>query len=225
MTKTTLHPITKQLRRSFCTNHNDKMEGMQSISTSPLTNRHCVERMQSGNLVCAHCFSKKANDRFPALAEKLKRNSALWGDTLYSTEYMPKITVEKFRLEAFGDLFSVTQARNYLTLCRANPSVHFALWTKNPFILWDALEADGFDKPKNLVVVYSSPVLNHPADNMLKLYIMPNGRPMIDKVFTVYTPDYIKANTVKINCGARNCKACGRCYTKRTGAFVNEKLK
>ena len=50
-----------------------------------------------------------------------------------------------------------------------------------------------------------------------------NGYEFIDKVFTVY--DDANAGGVNINCGARDCATCGRCYLKNDTVFINEKLK
>jgi hypothetical protein len=47
----------------------------------------------------------------------------------------------------------------------------------------------------------------------------------VDKVFTVYDPAYIEAESIEINCGARNCFDCGLCYEKNGVEVINEKLK
>jgi hypothetical protein len=52
-----------------------------------------------------------------------------------------------------------------------------------------------------------------------------NPFPFVDKVFTVYDPDFIEAENIDINCGARNCFDCGLCYEKNGVAVINEKLK
>ena len=43
----------------------------------------------------------------------------------------------------------------------------------------------------------------------------------VDKVFTVYAD----CEGVEINCGARNCFECHKCYTKNKTEYINEKLK
>lgn len=217
--------ITADLLKSMCFNHTGKMTGMASVSTACTLNPYCIKRHENNDSVCGHCYAFRMLKAYKALREKAENNTRLWCDSLYSPEYMPRLNCEKFRLEAFGDISCTTQVLNYFALCRANKNTHFALWTKNPQVVWEALEMNGFRKPGNLVLVYSSPALNVPADNMRKLYIMPNGVPMIDKIFTVYTPEYIKEHGISINCGAKSCLTCGRCYTKRTGADVREKLK
>ena len=217
--------LTDKLRGSFCTNHTGKMQGMVSVSSSALLNPFCMKRHNNGDSVCSHCYAIRMLNMYKGLREKAEKNTILWTETVYSDQYMPVLNCKKFRFEAFGDIFCTNQVLNYFALCRKNPSVSFALWTKNPQVMWAALEKNGFKKPKNLVVIYSSPALNVPSANVRNLYVMPNGKHMIDKIFTVYTKDKIQAGSVKINCGARNCAACGRCYSKRTGVLVNEKLK
>ena len=100
-------------------------------------------------------------------------------------------------------------------MCYKNPRVKFALWTKNPDFIAEAI-ADGYEKPQNLNIVLSSLFLNKERKNPF---------PFVDKVFTVYTPDHIEAENIDINCGARNCFDCGLCYEKNGVEVINEKLK
>ena len=89
----------------------------------------------------------------------------------------------------------------------------FAWWSKNAPIINEAFEQVG--KPRNVVMVESSEKLN------VQKEISAN----FDKVFTVYDLEHIVGQKVNINCGARSCNTCRRCYSKRTGMIVNEKLK
>jgi hypothetical protein len=100
-------------------------------------------------------------------------------------------------------------------MCYKNPRVKFALWTKNPDYIAEAI-ADGYEKPANLNIVLSS------------LFVNVERRKAFDfvyKVFTVYDPEYIEKNGVEINCGARSCFNCGLCYEKNGVEVINEKLK
>ena len=94
------------------------------------------------------------------------------------------------------------------------------MWTKNPGLIDKVIKA-GREKPKNLIIIYSSPYIDKPVnvDTYIKCY------PFIDKVFTVYSKEYIRDHKIDINCGARSCLECGRCYSKRTGKEVREQLK
>ena len=72
-------------------------------------------------------------------------------------------------------------------------------------------------KPSNLTIVYSSIFKNTVTENIFKKYAF------IDKVFTVYTKDYIKENNVKINC-EKSCKNCLKCYKKNNIKYISEEI-
>lgn len=65
-------------------------------------------------------------------------------------------------------------------------------------------------------MVESSEKLNH-AKQASNAYV--------DKVFTVYDEKTILAENININCGARCCATCRRCYSKETEKVISEKLK
>ena len=100
-------------------------------------------------------------------------------------------------------------------ICKKNKHGHLALWTKNPWIIEEALDASE-RKPSNLQIIYSSSCINDQADP---------GYDFIDKIFTVYDKDYISAHDVSINCGAKSCLTCHKCYVKSKIKYINEKLK
>ena len=64
--------------------------------------------------------------------------------------------------------------------------------------------------------LYSSPCINDQADP---------GYDFSDKIFTVYDKDYISTHDVSINCGAKSCLTCHKCYVKSKIKYINEKLK
>ena len=74
-------------------------------------------------------------------------------------------------------------------------------------------------KPSNLIVIYSSPVLN----KAVNVDVLKAVYPFIDKVFTVYDKEH--AGSVNINCGSNHCLSCLKCYKKRTTDVINERLK
>lgn len=86
----------------------------------------------------------------------------------------------------------------------------------------------GYKKPKNLIVIYSVSLLNHQID-INKITSNPRLQ-FIDKVFTVYTLEYLQDNNINIdkfiNCGGRKCIECMKCYNKHNKTvFINEMLK
>lgn len=194
-----------------------KMDGIPSVSTSCLVNPYCQARMKNGEMVCAHCFAETQQKQYSASREHSIANYELLNGEILPLELLPKFgNVQKVRIESFGDLGSITQAINYLNMVKVNPSVTFAWWTKNHNFVIKAIDrVFNGKKPKNLVLVASSVRLNEQAK--LPAYF--------DKVFTVYDKKTIARDGIEINCGARSCASCGRCYSKRTGSEVREQLK
>ena len=199
----------------FTTRHTGKMAGMVSISTSVTTNERCAKNAAIPGSVCEKCFAAKHMRVFTNNAGPLEENQRILTADVLPLEKLPTINSLYFRFEAFGDLNNATQVKNYFNLCYKNPRVKFALWTKNPDYIAEAI-ADGYEKPDNLNIVLSSLFLNKQR---------PNPFPFVDKVFTVYTPEHIDAENIDINCGAKNCFDCGLCYEKNGVKIINEKLK
>lgn len=202
-------------------NMSGKMHDIPAISTSCKCNERCLARMKNPDLICHYCFADATTDRYDALQAHLEDNVEVLTDYILPMEFLPRFKedVDMLRFEAFGDLINATQAGNYIRIARANPQAACALWTKNPDISHEAVELWG--KPANLQIIYSSPVINDPV----KYEEIATKYPEIDKVFTVYDPEYIKANGIDINCGARDCKGCRVCYERPDIHEVREMLK
>lgn len=199
----------------FTTKHTGKMEGMVSISTSVTTNERCAKNAQIEGSICQKCFAAKQMKIFPSMENPMVENQRILTSSIIDFELLPYINNLYFRFEAFGDLNNETQVINYFNICKKNPGVKFALWTKNPDYIQKALEM-GHDKPENLNIILSSLFINKERKNPYSF---------VDKVFTVYDPAYIEENSVSINCGARNCFSCGLCYNKNGVKIINERLK
>ena len=97
-----------------------------------------------------------------------------------------------------------------------NKNVKFAIWTKNPWIIQEAING-GLKKPSNLQIILSSPKINEVCDG--------SEYDFVDKVFTVFTKEYIEKKHIHINCGMKKCIVCRKCYKKSREKFINEKLK
>lgn len=213
----------KKMRDSACRKHTGKMTGLMSISTSPF-NWLCNLRALIIGSICSHCFSRRMMLRYPALKAKLERN-AVW---LTSYEIQPADVYHfnpksgYFRFEAYGDLFDTLQVKNYFTIARelAKDGIHCALWTKNPQIIKRAIAEYNLVKPENLNIIFSVAGLNSEFSAVIYDALMATGYDFIDKVFTVFDHD-----NGAINCGARDCASCGKCYTKNDIVFINELLK
>lgn len=196
--------------------HTGKMEGMTSLSTAVTCNKNCQERSKIKDSICSKCYAQRMSKMYKSLDNKLKANTEELTTRIIPAEELPLINALYFRFEAFGDLNNDIQVINYFNICKKNPGVHFALWTKNPWFIYEAIKA-GNKKPKNLVIILSSPFIN-------KVVEISDKYDFIDKVFTVYDKETSK--TVNINCGSRKCLECGRCYKKtRQVEYINEILK
>ena len=202
----------------YCTNHTGKMAGLHSLSTSVTVNPFCIKRQQKGDSICAHCFAASMMKQYKQLNEVNSRNAEILTASVLPFEVLPLIPSRYFRFESFGDIINANQVINYFNIAKKNPDTLCALWTKNPHIVARAIEI-GHDKPANLQIVLSSPFVNKA--------IKATKYAFIDKIFTVY--DKQAAQAVNINCGARSCLACGRCYRPNPEGVkilhINELLK
>lgn len=198
------------------TNHTGKMSGMYSLSTSCCNNKYCMEYAKDKNKICSKCYAQTQMKMYKALKSRLADNTELLTTELIDKAKLPLINALYFRFEAFGDLNNELQVINYFNICNKNKSVHFALWTKNPFIIQKVLDA-GYKKPQNLIIILSSHFLNVVADK--------SKWDFVDKVFTVYTKDYIAEHNVEINCGAKSCFKCHKCYKANGFEYISEVLK
>lgn len=196
---------------NVCINHTGKMAGMYSISTSCTLNEYCLKRSKNPESICADCFAQTMfrNPWYKWTLKRCEHNTKVLTTSVLDPDDLPLINAFAFRFESFGDLQNTTQCINYFNICTLNPRVTFALWTKNPFIIANTIR-DGHAKPGNLIIIYSSPIKNKPVSlaKIQKVF------PFVDKVFTVWTTKEKAAeHNVCINCGARACLKCLRCYT------------
>lgn len=206
----------------MCFKHSGKMADMISLSTSCLTNPNCQKNRAVNGSICQHCYAAALLNMRKTQREKLEKATEFLTKTIINPDNIPFINASLFRFEAFGDLNNSIQVLNYFNIARKNPQTTFALWTKNPFIISYAMKEYEIEKPENMVIIISSLFVNKQLDfdKMKKIY------PFIDKVFTVYDPDFIATNNIGINCGARHCAGCQNCYNLKNGLiYINEKLK
>lgn len=200
-------------------NMTGKLENVVSISTACTCNPICIARMRDGNSICAHCFASAilegSQGKRQAFVDAMEANYHLLTETVLPLDLLPVFpNVDICRIESFGDVANVTQAINYANTAFINPRVTFAWWSKNLQFLKDAFDAIG-GKPSNVVVVQSSRMVN----------VVDDRDPIADHVFTVYTKEYADAHGININCGARDCAFCRRCYAVNDEVYISELLK
>ena len=206
----------------FCTGHTGKMYGITSCSTCAARNARCKARYESGaeNCICRKCFSFSQMAHQKSTRLKYARNTEVLTRIELNPLWIPEeVENNIFRFESFGDLNNAIQFENYCTIAAARPEVMHTLWTKNPDIIADAIDA-GAVIPANMIIIYSSPIINDVRANMLERYSF------INKIFTVWTSaEAAEKAGYKINCGARDCNKCRRCYRFNSETFVHELLK
>lgn len=213
---------TEKLNYLITWKHTGKMENMVSLSTSVLLNENCKAHRNCAGSICENCYAFEQLHAYKTQRVKLERATEFLTSHVVDFDNIPVLNVKLFRFESFGDLNNSIQVINYFNIARKNPDTTFTLFTKNPFIIDYALKEYGVSKPENFIVILSSLFKNHEfnIDKMKALY------PFVDKIFTVYTPEYINENGITINCGARNCFTCRKCYDKNNGIeYLHERVK
>ena len=200
----------------WTTNHTGKMEGMVSLSTSVMKNDRCRKNAQIKGSICEKCFAERMSNLYgEKFQSKFERNQEILTASVLPDNEIPIVNHVYARFEAFGDLNNDIQVMNYFNICYKNPQTKFALWTKNPDYIAQAIKK-GYKKPDNLQIILSSLFLNK---------VRRTKYDFVDKIFTVYTAEYIKENGVEINCGAKSCFGCGLCYNKNDIRHISEKEK
>ena len=218
----TIETFQKVYGVHITTKHSGKMAEFASLSTSPSANRFCAARAKCRGSICEKCYAMRMAKRYSTLETALTRNHDVLTSKVIPVEEMPILNFLMFRLEAFGDVENSTQIVNYFNLCRRNPRVQFSIWTKNVSLFRDIF-ANGYmgekvAKPKNLIIIISSPFVNKAEDI--------SSHPFADKVFTVYDEGYAKSHGISINCGSLSCASCQRCYNKADRTrYINELVK
>ncbi len=188
-----------------------KMQGFQSLSTSALENAFCKSyRIQGNNCICSHCYSVRQLKRYKTLRLKLAFSTIVLTEKIYQVKDFPIINTLKFRLESFGDLNNSIQVMNYFTFTTANSDSTITLFSKNPFIIKQAIEKYNVIKPENMIIIYSIKLINckltsQDIKHIFELY------PFIDKLFIVVNNDGIKKEWLLDKRAIPCLKACEDC--------------
>ena len=196
-----------------------KLEGFQAISTNTVTNEYCQKqyKKQDAKNICTFCYSHNMLNTFRKnMQVSLQRNTDLLNSKVLHPDALPIINSAFFRFNAHGE-FSLDKKQgtinleNYVNIALKNPHCTFSLWTKRFDIIKPYF--DNHEKPKNLILIYSSPLTNHIMTKIPKHF---------DKTFnTVIETDFIE----KQNCTGQKCRDCLLCYKKNTTSIIVEKVK
>ena len=196
-----------------------KLEGFQAISTNTVSNEYCQKqyKKQDAKNICTFCYSHNMLNTFRKnMQASLQRNTDLLNSKVLHPDALPIINSAFFRFNAHGELAldkkqGTINLENYVNIALKNPHCTFSLWTKRFDIIKPYF--DNHEKPKNLILIYSSPLTNH---------IMTKVPKHFDKTFnTVVETDFVE----KQNCTGQKCKDCLLCYKKDTTSIIVEKVK
>ena len=183
-----------------------KLKGIAGINTNPLSNTFC-QKMQKTETICKDCYSCSMLRGIRKNCEPAwERNSVALSTRLLEGKEIPVIGHAFARFHAHGELINEIHFQNFIKIARANKHCKFAFFTKRTNLVTSLTRL-----PANVTMVYSNPSVDKVMVNI------PKG---FHKTFNVVTEE-----SEKINCGARSCITCQKCF-KRTGAKVLiEKLK
>lgn len=206
------------------TQHSDgtKMEGIQSIGTTSLCNPICQKRKETCGGICAHCYADALCKMRKNLDAHLQENYRKLTSRLLTAAEAKAVPVFSpiARIESFGDVANVTQARNYIRIIKAHPKIRFGIWSKNYGIWLAAFKKEG--KPRNCTYVHSSMHVNT-SDT-----IDPRMKKYVDHIFTVWDkqtyPGVIKKKP-RTECAGLSCLYCRKCYRKDRSFYINERLR
>lgn len=206
-----------EFKKMFTTKHTGKMEGLISLSTTSAKNTFCQKMKTCKGSICQFCYTEKGFLKNVKNSKKLIDNYNLlttstldWKNDVKNIDELNNY--QQIRLESFGELENDLQLQNYLALASAFPNTTFTLWTKRTDLIKKNITTQ--NKPKNLILIVSSPTLNKPAS-------LVGLSKVVDKVFTVYE----KGKHKNINCGKAKCATCKLCYTHNKTRYINEELK
>lgn len=244
--------ILEKMGLHFTVNHNGKMSGMVSLSTTCKCNQICRDRIAAAFRNAGIEYDGTAKGARAALKKYMARNPLATDVSICGfcfsdsqQDYMAGMTepltrnyeilnggiIHKDWLPTLNALYA--RGESFGDFASVNAVVNFYNLAKvNPAVNFTAWTKNitffikaaemGYKKPRNFKLVLSSIFVNRPA-------IVPEkALDIVDAVFTVYTPEFAAANNITINCGARACLACLRCYKDyKKGQIkeVNELLK
>lgn len=206
--------MAKQLLK-VSTNLRGKMTGMTVVTSACTNNPHCEKLAKIEGSICSHCYARRSLSYMKGPREAYVKNGILLSSGIIPKEELPYINAEFCRLESHGDLINETHLENYVNLCKKNRHCKFSLWTKQIGIIESYFATH--KAPKNLTIIFSSLMVNKQMD--IQKY---KDMGLKCKVFTVYDKPYLKEHKdVVINCGARSCITCQKCYTSKE-EVINE---
>jgi hypothetical protein len=201
------------MRVQITEKHRGKLTGLSSINTSTVNNPYCQKMSKNSNCICSKCYAFEIESVFEYVHNFQAKNYEIINNHIIEPNTFRK--VRPVRFNSIGELGSALHLENLIRIVNHNSHIQFSLWTKRIDITNKVFKT--IEKPKNLILIYSSPVINKCRDIKTLKYF--------DKVFTVYSYEYTKKNNININCGGKHCIECLTCYSVNDTVYVNEHIK
>lgn len=197
-----------------------KLKSVPALNTNTLTNNFCGKMSKCNpdkNCICTECYSHNMLKTFRQnCVPAFQHNSNLLNKNILTKNQFPKISTNNIiRINAHGELINEFHMINIGTFCQLNPEKVITLYTKRLNIVNKVL--DMFNKPKNLIIVYSNPIVDKPINKIPENDVFK----YVDKIFNVMN----KNTEHKINCGQRNCNMCRKCYDMNKDKIIYEQIK
>ena len=145
-----------------------KMEGINNISSNTLTNEYCIKQKDKKDIICNKCYSFKGLNFRKSMVNVLQNNSELLSNSIIEWDNLPRIFDLYFRFSSHGELINLNHLENLNNICLKNPKTTFTLWSKRFDIVKKFF--DNNEKPSNLILIYSNPVLNKPLEKLPKYF-------------------------------------------------------
>jgi len=190
-----------------------KMTGITSFNTNTVSNEFCGKMFNSGksDVICTECYSMKMlKGSRKNCVPKFQRNTDLMQRHIHPDD-LPVLNLAWCRGHGHGELINYKHFLNFSNLAKKNPQTTLTLFTKRRDIVNWVFKLKGYKKPKNLILVYSNPIINKVINEIPKHF---------DKVFNTVTEE-----NAQDNCTGKKCIDCLNCYKHSGAQVLIEKVK
>lgn len=93
----------------IATDHDGKMTGIVSISTSVKLNEDCAKHAQVDGSICKYCYAGAILDRRKNMNPALEQNFKILNSVVIPVDLWPLLNIRYFRNESFGDLAYINE--------------------------------------------------------------------------------------------------------------------
>ena len=193
-----------------------KLKQIPAVNTNTLSNTFCSKMYNSKNpkCICTKCYSQNMLKTYRKNCVRAFEYNTKLLQTKLTYEQIPILNSQYLRINAHGELINKEHMINIVKICIINPLTTVVLYTKRMNLVNLVLNEIG--KPDDLIIVYSNPIIDKPITQI------PNNsmHKFTDKVFNTVSKD-----SDIVNCGARNCFNCQKCYHKNKDKIIYEQVK